>query len=71
MDCINVRTITSDLCHETAEDGDQGHEHCEHDYRKKTSNDTENDRGNLQDPLKPREAIREVIDVRDETDEGD
>jgi hypothetical protein len=64
-------TISSQLRHQSADDGHKGHKHSEEHSGQKTSDDTQDDLRDLQDPFKPGETVGQVVDVGDETNESD
>jgi hypothetical protein len=65
---LEVLTIASELSHESTNDWDQCHQDCQHHSGKKTSDNTKDDLWDTQNPLEPREAAGQVVDVGDETD---
>jgi hypothetical protein len=49
----------------------ESHQHCKHDHRKQTRNDTEDNRRDIVDPLEPGESLGEKLNLRDDTNESD
>jgi hypothetical protein len=67
---LAVRYVAGQLGHQAAHDRHKSHQDGKHDSWQETSDDTENNLGDVENPFKPSETIGQVVDVGNETDKG-